>query len=408
MKTLLVLARGEGKSYFDLKGNLIFDDLPFKVVVLCNKATLSYFEHAKESVEVHPVRWSDPTEVRQIVRDLHTTIGFDRIATLDEMMIDLAAELRQELGIPGMQPEEAARFRDKTVMKRILADHGMRVPHFSPCSDRGRVTDLLSRHEKLIIKPNDGQGSRDIAFVESDEELERWYAGCTDPTEFQAEEYIDGVLYHINALVENGKANLTASAPYLPGMANIDFSSGAPFVSVMLDDGELKRRLEHFSEQVIDALQLSHGVTHLECFVTPEDEIVFCEIANRPGGGGIVLMIEAQHGINYSRAAILLEMGNSCPVPIGFVSQGHVVGLMGFRSKESGFLKRVAPSDQFSENWIHLFRAEAEEGSFVPASAHCTDYVGLIIFSSRDRDEFEHRRSALYHRFYESLDLQAI
>ena len=408
MKTLLVLARGEGKSYFDLNGNLIFDDLPFKVVVLSHKSNLYHFEHAKEHVEVHAVRWSDPNEVRRTVRELHESIGFDRIATVDEMMIDLAAELRQELGIPGMLPEDAARFRDKTVMKRILSENSMRVPHFSPCSHRDRVTDLLARHEKLIIKPVDGQGSRDITFVESDEELDRWYANCADPGEFQAEEYIDGVLYHINSLVENGKAKLTASAPYLPGMANIDFSSGAPFVSVMLDEGPLKQRLEQFSDQVIDALQLSHGVTHLECFVTPNDEIVFCEIANRPGGGGIVLMIEAQHGVNYSRAALLLEMGDSCPAPIDGTSHNHVVGLMGFRNKESGFLKRVAPSEQFSENWIHLFRPEAEEGSFVPASAHCTDYVGLIIFSSRDRDEFEHRRSALYNRFYESLELHPV
>ena len=408
MSTLLLLARGEGKSYQDLAGRLILEDMPFDVVVFVNKAKRNYFTTNNPRIRIEEVRWSDPASIRERARELHQQTPFDAVGTLEEMMIDFAAELRDELGIPGMGAEEVRRFRDKTEMKRRLADSGILLPRFCLCTDRNDVLRLLLDYEKIILKPIDGQGAREVACIQSMEELESWYGSCEQPELFQAEQFVDGVLYHVNALVCDGKIRLTASAPYLPGMANIDFSSGAPFVSVILTDGEIKRRLEQTSNQVIAGLGLRNGITHLECFVTPNDEIVFCEIAIRPGGGGIVWMIEAQYGVNYAAATLMLEMGMGETLRIPAASDANVVGLMGFRSKDSGFVARMPSAETFSDEWIHLFRPVAEQGSFVAKAAHCTDYLGLIIFESTDRDEFELRRGELYDRFYAELELNPI
>lgn len=379
--------------------------MPFDVVVFVNKINVHHFQSDSSRIRLQEVRWSDTASIRRLAREHHEVTHFSGIATLDEMMVDLAAELREELGTPGMPPEVSRRFRDKTEMKRMLACTSVQVPRFSSCSDRNAVQRLLFDHEKLILKPIDGQGARGVSMVESMEELDRWYGQCDRPEQFQAEQFIDGVLYHVNAVVCDGEIKMTASAPYLPGMANIDFTSGAPFVSVILTEGELKRRLEQTSNSVIEALALRNGVTHLECFVTPDDEIVFCEIAVRPGGGGIVLMIEAQYGVNYAAATLLLEMGRGDCIKLPDTEHRNVFGLMGFRSRDSGFLRRMAGPDLFAEEWIRLFRADAAQGDFVVAASHCTDYLGLIIFSSADRDGFERRRSDLYDRFYSSLEL---
>src|SRR5690606_501145 len=118
-------------------------------------------------IRIEEVRWSDLNAIRQRAIALHQETRFDGIATLEEMMIDFAAELRAELGVAGMHPEESRRFRDKTEMKRRLAGSGVRTPSFCPCSDREGVRRLLFEHEKLILKPIDGQGARQVSFVES-------------------------------------------------------------------------------------------------------------------------------------------------------------------------------------------------------------------------------------------------
>jgi hypothetical protein len=220
---------------------------------------------------------------------------------------------------------------------------------------------------------------------------------------------VEGVLYHVNAVVHRGVPLLTAAAPYLPGMANIDFASGSPFVSVMLDEDDLKRRLQAMSDRVIEVLGLVDGVTHMECFVTAEGEIVFCEIAARPGGGGIVGMIEAQYGVNFARAALLLEAGfGERVMPPSQPAPDTLAGLIGFRLPRSGFLRRVPAAIDFGDDWIRAVTIDHEPGGFIAAAAHCTDFVGSFVFVARDRGHFDERRVELTQRFNKALEVEPV
>jgi biotin carboxylase len=404
---MLVLAR-ETKPHTDLAGRSIFADLPFDVVVLANKETARLYAGIGARVSVDVVRWSDEAGVFAAARRRHDTDGVFAIATNDEMVMDLAAELRADLGIPGLLPADARKFRNKVEMKRRLGAAGLRVPHFCLCKDDEQVRTLLARHGRLVVKPIAGQGSRQVDFIDTAAGWDDWRRENRHALHgFEAEEFIDGTLYHVNAVVADGRPLLTASAPYLPGMGNIDFASGSPFVSMLLREGALKDRLEQFSDAVIAELGMHHGVTHLECFVTKAGEIVFCEIAARPGGGGIVLMIEAQYGINYAQANLLLEAGRADLVRRPH-SSAQLAGLMGMRLPQAGFVARMPQAREFAEDWIHLFRPEAREGDFCCAAAHCTDYVALLIFSSAGEEEFHARRAGLLSRFYSGFELHPV
>ncbi len=408
MKKLLLLARGDGGLYFDLNGESILKDFPVPVVVLAEKTNAHLFQGLGDNVTVETARYYDIPSVNASVARLEEHHGLSAIAFLTEELVELAAELREKLNLPGMQLFEAKRFRNKMLMKELLGAAGVRVPENVECVDRMRVEALLVKHHRLVIKPVDGLGSKEVEFVNSASELDAWYAKGKKTKAFEAEEFIDGTLYHLNAVVRNGEALLTASAPYFPGFGNIDFSSGAPFVSAMLISGELKDRFEAFSSRVIQVLGLRDGVTHLECFLKGDGEIVFCEVAARPGGGGIVLMIEAQYGINVPRASLLVQAGLGDQVTINPGRQDEVVGLMGFRHPTSAFIERIASAEAFDDPWIEYVKINRQPGDFVAAASHCTDYIGLLIFSAPDLVAFESRRIALYDRFYSMLATKAV
>lgn len=409
MKTLLILARGDGRTFYTLEKKSILENLPFNSVLLVDRGNCNEFDGLPGLFATEIVRWGEPLQLRQKVAELHLKHQFDAVVTLDESNVVLAAELREQLGLPGMKAEQANWFRDKVLMKQQLQPAGIRVPQFVACKDQEQVVELFKRYGKLVIKPIDGFGSKQVAIISHRQELDAWFVeNATQAQHYEAEEYINGQLYHVNALVVDGVARITAAATYIPGMSNIDFSLGTPFVSVMLEDGELKNRLVDFSEQINSALQLKNGVTHLECFVTPENEIVFCEIGLRPGGGGIVWMVESQFGVNYNQAAIVLEAGMSELLPQPVSKPSSIAGLIGIRTNLSGFVEQCADESDYSDANIQLKQIDVKPGSFQAASAHCTDFMSLFIFESENSQEFESYWRKLYQSFQEKLVLNCI
>lgn len=404
---LLILARGDARTYRGVDGRSLLDGLPFEVTLFADRGNGPDLRALEGEHEIEVVRWSDEPAIVQRAVELHTGVPFSAVTTFDEQLVGLAARIRAELGLPGMAPEVAELFRNKMRMKAVLDDVQVRTPQARHASDRAAVAALLARHGKLVVKPVNGLGARDVVFIDNAAELDAWYAQGKNSADFEAEEFIDGVLYHVNAVVRDGVPLLTASAIYVPGMGNIDFSAGTPFVSAMVTEPVLKARLEQFSNQVIAALGMRDGVTHLECFVTPAGEIVFCEVGARPGGGGIVWMIEQHCGINYNHALMMLEAGHGDQLRIPAQRQQGLVGLMGLRSAQSAFIQRAAEQSDFSEDWIHVRQIDIGQGVFKPASAHCTDFLGLFVFSCNDMDHFEQRRLKLSERFYDALEVQA-
>jgi hypothetical protein len=117
-------------------------------------------------------------------------------------------------------------------------------------------------------------------------------------------------------------------------------------------------------------------------------------------------MLEKKFGINYNYALMMLEAGYGQQLQVPAPRQG-LVGLMGLRSAQSAFIQRAADQSDFDEDWIHVRQIDVSQGVFKPASAHCTDFLGLFVFSSNDMDHFEQRRRNLFDRFLGALEIQA-
>jgi hypothetical protein len=379
------------RHFYDVHGNWILDRHPGRVMLVFSDKLRGKLPE-RPDCRVEYLQYLDDASITELVLRIAATEGVASIATLDEQLVELAADLRARLALPGMQPEVARRFRNKVVMKRLLRDAGLRTPEFvADCADAAAVRALLARHGRIVVKPHDGMGSKGVSVIGDAAALEACLAGLRKPETYEAEEFIDGVLYHTNSVIAAGRVLYTGVAPYQEGMANIDYTAGTPFVTFMETSGERCERLRAFSAEVVRALGIENGVTHLEAFVRRDGEIVFCEVGARPGGGGIVYMVDLQDGVNLALAALLGDAGAVDQALAGTGYRDGRIGLIGLRNSGMGVVQLAPTAAALTRDWIHHSEIHVTDGVFRAPSAHCTDFTALFVLNADDPAQFAGR-----------------
>ncbi|MGW6856297.1 ATP-grasp domain-containing protein [Streptomyces xanthophaeus] len=221
----------------------------------------------------------------------------DQIITLSEFTLDAVARVRQALGIPGPGPEEVAVYRNKVRMKELLAEAGLRVPHFAGCESVEQTLEFAGTcGYPLIVKPVDGAGSIGVHLIE-DERALRALCGTQELEGNEIEEFISGTVHHVDGFADaDGKIVFQVVSRYLNDC--LSFEGGAPLGSVVLQRGELRARVEQFTQSCVTALGMRGMPFHLELFVTEAGELVFLEAAGRIGGGEVPYLIHKLFGVN--------------------------------------------------------------------------------------------------------------
>jgi len=144
-----------------------------------------------------------------------------------------------------------------------------------------------------------------VAVIGSEFEAHAWLAQHYVASEFLAEGFVEGEMCHIDAFVWNGAITWDVSCYLRDTLA---YQRGQPLSSMTVGDAQLRAAAGDLLHQVVEAWQVRAAVLHLEAFVNPGG-LVFCEVAARPGGAGVVEAFEATRGINLDHAKILLDCG---------------------------------------------------------------------------------------------------
>jgi hypothetical protein len=332
----------------------------------------------------------DDDEARRICRWLIEHHGLRRIVALHEKTILMAAELREAYDLPGQRPAEAMLFRDKVAMKAVVAAAGVDVPDYRALDalvDLDGV-DWAVRH---VIKPRFGVGSDQVHVVSTRAEAAEIFARLGAPAgTFEIEKFIDGDMYHCDAVVLDGAVNFASVGRYYarPG----HYRPGGMAGSYLLPPGALRDRIVELNSRALAALGLREGVTHLEVFHTPTDDLVFCEAAARPGGGGIDEMVARGCGLSLYETALRLAAGMAPPniaeagdgawARIGFYPAAHA---------SAGI-----PADRFGS--LGIVSAKHDPGAGDSAGAaprHCTDYAHRYVVTADDHARLVERIEAV-------------
>ena len=228
----------------------------------------------------------------------------DRIECLWEVGVELAARLRAELGIPGLSPENARDFRDKDRMKARLDKAGLRVPKHH------RVVTLADLHAAvehigfpLIVKPIDGAGTRDTFKLRHDQDLQDVLPRIRHLPEMIAEEFIEGDEFTFDTVCINGKPVFESIAQYHPNPLQSRTLEWISPAQIVLRDPHIPQLADAvaFGRDVLKAMGMGTGFTHMEWFRKPNGEVVFGEIAARAPGGRLVDQMNYANDFNVYR-----------------------------------------------------------------------------------------------------------
>jgi biotin carboxylase len=217
--------------------------------------------------------------------------SIDRVLANWEPLVIVAARLRERFGIPGMSVDTVRGFRDKQLMKDRVAAAGLRVPR----ARRVRtVAEVWAALEAIglpaIIKPISGAGSADTYRVDSARDMDRVLPHMQHVIEAICEEFIEGEEYTYDTASIGGVPAYESVTRYIPNALEMRSSEWVSPIMLSVRDmaqPHVQAGIK-LGRDVLTALGMGDGMTHMEWFLTRSGEVVFGEVACRPGGACVV------------------------------------------------------------------------------------------------------------------------
>ncbi|MCU7822169.1 acetyl-CoA carboxylase biotin carboxylase subunit family protein [Kitasatospora sp. DSM 101779] len=301
----------------------------------------------------------------QVIARTSRADGYEQVLALSESGILGAHRIREHLGVPGPSLEQLEKVRDKVAMKRALLESGVRHPRFVAAPP---VCGPLPWTGKTVVKPRQGASSEGVSVHDTAREAVEHYRTLAEPGDYQLEEYIEGELFHADALVAAGRLSDLVVSRYAG--KPVDFAAGLPIGSGQLPYEE---RYHRFAAQAVTALGIEEGCLHLEFFETAEGELVFLEVANRLGGGGIVDSHLRHTGVHLPSHEIAIRLGFDRPEPQRPSGRYHGFLIFPGHHLEPGARMAVDIPDELREHpcvdRMHLLE---QDGAAAPGSGSVT------------------------------------
>ena len=215
----------------------------------------------------------------------------DRVETCWEPLVLTAARLRDRLGVPGMSYDTALGFRDKDLMKRRVAAAGLPVPAAFRVRTVGEAREAAARIGfPLILKPIAGAGSASTFRCDDAADLERALGQMGHVAEASCEEFVDGEEFTYDTICVDGVPRYENVSQYLPRPLVARTNEWISPVILTFRDLTDPRLTDGVAlgRQVLTALGMERGYTHMEWYKRADGSVVFGEIGCRPGGARLV------------------------------------------------------------------------------------------------------------------------
>ncbi|MEX5575739.1 ATP-grasp domain-containing protein [Pseudomonas lijiangensis] len=256
----------------------------------------------KVSFKVVELGALDADVILQEAQAIHRLHAIDFVIAFSEYDLDAAALVRTELNISGAKIADNLLCRNKASMKEALKGSAVRYPQYRNVLSRQDVEAFCHEHGyPVILKPQVGAASDGVVKIDRLTDI----PDLLDFTGYEVEEYIEGDIYHVDAILAGDSTPYFKVSKYLNTC--LDFRNGQPLGSVAVDNSRFIEAVQAFTREVCVRLNLKDQAIHLE-FIERRGELVFLEIGGRVGGGEIPFVAIRSEGIDlfelWTRAAL--------------------------------------------------------------------------------------------------------
>jgi hypothetical protein len=241
------------------------------------------------------------------------------IVALEEGDVITAGRLREHFCLNEMYSSQARLFRDKLSMRHKTLKENILQAKFTHAVSYQDVGEFMEKVKSpWVLKPRADASSIGIKKFTETEEVWRAIDSLNQresPKEradaYLLEEFIEGEVYHVDSLVNDGKVAVACANRY--GNAPLEIATeGGVSTSYTIDYKSAERRkLLKANDKILKAFGFEKGVTHAEFIKSKADgEFYFLEIGARVGGAYTAEAFEAASGLNIWREWAKIEMSS--------------------------------------------------------------------------------------------------
>lgn len=250
------------------------------------------------------------------------------VVTNDEYCLELCAELRRELGLPPRLDVPLASYRDKVLMKAALTEAGVAVPTFLsldpvPPASEAVVGEILGAlGSRIVVKPRREANNRGVTAIDSPAKLGRWLRAHGGETGWEVERFLEGDVFHVNAVVEDGQVKPLLVGEYVGSPLALE-GGGAIGSITIPSEAAVAEEGRALNRRVVEALGGGgRFVIHTEFVREPSGRLVLLETAARAPGGLVSEVAVLHLGVHLEQLNFALQAGEAgmAPVPTGVFS----------------------------------------------------------------------------------------
>ena len=285
----------------------------------------------------------DAGQIADAVRGLGDQLGPVQrlLAVLEQLQVPLA-QVREHLGIPGMDVVTAGNFRDKAQMKTVLRAAGV------PCARHRLARSATDAADfarlagfPLVVKPPAGAGAKSTFRLDNADDLSAWL-DISPPNQQRPaliEEFLTGQEGSYDSVTVDGRIVWDSFSDYLPTPLEVLRNPWMQWV-VRLPrdiDGPEYAGIRQVAPTALRALGLRSGLTHMEWFRRPDGTVAVSEVGARPPGAQITSMLCYVHDFDLYTAWARLMVDGSFEPPERRWSAGTVY----LRGQGAGQIKAI-------------------------------------------------------------------
>jgi hypothetical protein len=263
----------------------------------------------------------DAGQIVAAVRELSQRIGPVQrlVASLEQLQEPLAVAAAQ-LGLPGLDPRAAQRFRDKRQMKDAFIAAGV------PCARYAQIGDAAAARAfaatvgfPLVAKPLAGAGARNTFRIDDAATLARYLERhppqAAQPVLF--EEFLRGREHSWDAVMLDGEVLWRSISVYSPSALTVLENPWIQWCVLLPRELEADefRRIDAVAPRALQALGLRTGLAHMEWFAREDGSVAVSEAAARPPGAQFTTLLSFAHDDDFYRAWARLMIHDRFDVP---------------------------------------------------------------------------------------------